>query len=169
MHNEILKEMSFDPDTGEMSYEGIRYMLVRPDTIMAIYREVERLIGTDVEEVFFKAGRLGGGRTAAGVETTLSISKERLASFMVSMGVKLGWGRNELVEFDMDGRKIRFRVFNSAFAKAYGSSCNPVCHLTRGVMAAVGEMLWGTTVEALETHCAAQGGEFCELVVKGRE
>ena len=44
MENQILKELTFDPEKGGVFYQEVRYLLVRPETLAAFQKAAEKEI-----------------------------------------------------------------------------------------------------------------------------
>ena len=58
--NTILKQLEYAPETGSLSFKGVRYLLMRPETISGLQIEMEQLIGEKTREVFYQGGFRGG-------------------------------------------------------------------------------------------------------------
>jgi len=140
---------------GRLSWRGIRYMLVRPETLIGLQRAVKN------DEAVAAGGFEGEKRTSAKLSETMK--GRHVAEAMASMGGDLGWGSFRLEKFDANG--FEMCVDACAFAEAFGKSSAPVCHYLRGVMAGLGTTLMGKAT-AVEKECAAAGGKTCRFEVK---
>ena len=75
-------------------------------------------------------------------------------SIVGRLGTNFGWGSLQISEADESGT-FDIEVTNSPLAAAYGESRLPVCHLLRGVLAGIAEVLLEFEVNAVETRCSA--------------
>lgn len=150
--NPVLAGLKSEP--GRLTYRGIRYLLIRPETLMGLQRAAR-----DVEAVA-QGGFEGGRRTAAKLAETLHARE--IVEAMSAMGGDLGWGRFSVARFGDDGFEVV--VEGSAFAEAHGASEGPVCHFVRGVLRGIGTVVYGAAA-AVERSCAAAGGSDCRFSV----
>jgi predicted hydrocarbon binding protein len=151
-----------DDGAGRLSIEGARYLLIRPETLAALHKAVEGVLGWDAAECLAAGGRAGGARAAA----ALPGERETRVRRLVEQGSALGWGRFAL-ELLADDRLV-VTVEHSPFAEAYGPSASPVCHLTRGVLESLAAVTLGGSPRVIETACAAMGAARCRFESAGR-
>lgn len=169
MVNQILEKLAFDPQSGAISFEGVRYMLVRPETIMSLFNSLEEELGERAGSFFFQGGVSGGRLSAQKFKQSLGLSNKGVVEFMMRMGTQIGWGRFELVALDMQTKVLQVNVHNSPYAQAYGAGKGPVCHVIRGVLAGLAQGIFNKTVQAEETGCLAAGKDFCRFLIKGAQ
>jgi len=164
--NEILENLEHFTDGGALMYEGVRYMLIRPETVIEFQREIEAELGAEkVGQALYRGGHRGGSLSATHFREELSLPAQEIVRFMAQMGGQLGWGRMEITALDFDRGTLELEVFHSAFAEAYGKADAPVCHMIRGVFAGVWEGAIEQAVEGLETRCrAVEGPGSCTFI-----
>jgi predicted hydrocarbon binding protein len=167
MGNSILDDLEYNEGSGTISFHGVRYMLIRPDTVVDFQKAVEEALGDEVAESMMAGGYTGGSRSSKRYREVFGYSDEEIVSFMCNMGREIGWGNFEVEGFDKDGRELVVVVRNSAFAEAYGSAGGGVCHMIRGVMAGMAAGIFGGDVTSEETHCRAKGDDLCRFVIRG--
>jgi predicted hydrocarbon binding protein len=167
MANSILDNLEYDEGQGILNFKGVRYMLVRPDTVVDFQKAVEAAVGEQAAEMMMAGGYTGGSRSSQRYKDVFNYSDEEIVAFMCNMGREIGWGDFEVEEFDRDGRRLIVQVRNSAFAEAYGSATKGVCHMIRGVMAGMAAGIFGADVTSEETLCRAKGDELCRFVITG--
>ena len=166
MSNEILDRLEFMPDGGALMYKGIRYLLIRPETLIELQRIMEAALGIEkTGQALYHAGHKGGSLSAEKFRQAESRDPEAIVRFMANMGGQLGWGRLEVNSLDAEKGMLELEVFHSVFAETYGQSDAPVCHLIRGVFAGT----WGGSIErdviGLETQCrAVEGPGPCKFI-----
>lgn len=165
--NQILSSIQFNEEKGELNYQGVRYLLIRPETIIGLQKAVEGRLGPDVGEFIFNGGRVGGTLSVQAYGEKFNLSPAEIVNFMAQMGGDLGWGHLEVEHLDLEKKVLIIQAHNSAFAQAYGRSREGVCHLIRGVFAGVAEFVFGVQVEARETLCKASGNHYCRFEILG--
>ncbi|MBI2461462.1 MAG: hypothetical protein HYV61_08280 [Candidatus Rokubacteria bacterium] len=161
----VVARLEFDPARGALSYQGVRYLLIRPEPLAVIYRGMLEA-GLPPGEVFYRAGYEGGVRSGTHFRERFGQSPEGAVRFMAGMGAEIGWGAMTLSRLDPDQGELVLEVAGSPFAEALGPAAEPVCHLIRGVFGGVAEGLLGWTASAVETDCLATGAPRCVFVVR---
>jgi predicted hydrocarbon binding protein len=146
-----------DDGHGRLLYRGSRFLLIRPETLVAVQRAVEAAAGPGAAECFAAGGRAGGARATAAVAGE---ARERLDR-LVRMGRELGWGEFGVESWSRD--QLVITVKHSPFAEAHDRSQGPVCHLIRGVVESFAAELLGRRMRASETSCEAAGGPICRF------
>lgn len=164
MKSEVVERLEFDPARGALSYSGVRYLLIRPEPLAAIHRELLAR-GVAPGEVFYRAGYEGGLRSGTHFRERFGQTPEEAVRFMAGMGGQIGWGAMTLRRLDQAPGELILEVTGSPFAEALRPAPEPVCHLTRGVFAGVAEGLLGWRAAARETACVAVGAPLCVFVV----
>ncbi|QPC86370.1 hypothetical protein GA830_06180 [Mesorhizobium sp. NBSH29] len=149
----------FENDTGEIQDEGRRYMLVRPEALMGIFR----LLGDDLRAEALDALAASvvemGGKSARAYRDDGPGDPESLLSTVAITAPDLGWG---IWEFSLNPAKLHLNVRNSPFAMGYGASVHPVCHAISGMATAVARLaLNREDLVAVETACSACGAPAC--------
>lgn len=165
MDNEVLKELHFVQEKGSLYYKEVRYLLIRPETLITFQKAVERELGVKANQILFESGFAGGVLSSKRYREVFSISEEEAVRFMMNMGSQIGWGRFELEKFDPDQKRLIVRVFHSPFAEAYGNSSSGVCHFIRGVITGVASTVFQKTLISKESSCLSKGDLFCRFEI----
>jgi predicted hydrocarbon binding protein len=131
------------------------YVLVRPETLVGMQKAVEAALGSAAAECVAAGGRAGGGRAVAGVEGEAGARVARL----LAQGAEIGWGAFALER--LTPTSLAVSVAGSPFARAYGGSTSPVCHLTRGVLEALAASVLERPAPVREVACVAVGAARC--------
>ena len=167
MSNEILDDLKIE--TGWLTFKDVRYMLIRPDTVVDFQRAVEEMVGPErCAEAMMAGGYTGGSRSSKRYKEVFGYTDEEIVAFMCQMGGEIGWGKFSLIELDVAGERLVIEVEDSPFAEAYGRdqpSSFPVCHMIRGVLAGMAVGIFGADVVSDETLCAAKGDPVCRFVL----
>ncbi len=154
--NTVLAELT-DDGAGGLSYRGSRYLLVRPETLVALQKAVEAALGERGAASLVAGGRAGGGSALRALEG----SPEQVVARLLRMGGEIGWGEFALER--LAPGELVVTVENSPVAAAYGAAPGPVCHLTRGVLERLAELALAGPAVVTETACAATGAPRCRF------
>lgn len=166
MKNPFLEALEFNEDRGAISFKGVRYLLIRPETLAEFQKALEERIGGEAEELLYRGGFTGGFLSTKKYKEEFGYGDEEILQFMMGMGGQIGWGKFQMEEFNPGVKRLVATVKTSPFAMAYGKSPQPVCHLTRGVMAGMGQALFGKAIAAAETQCLAKGDDLCRFLIE---
>lgn len=164
--NTILGNLVYNDAEGSLRYKGVRYLLLRPETLGKLLKAVEPMAGDLAGEALYAGGFTGGLLSSKTYQEMHGLTDQETIAFMMRMGREIGWGRFSLERYDPGEGLLSVLVSGSAFAEAYGASDRPVCHLIRGIVAGMGSALMGKDCNALETDCAAAGAECCRFVLE---
>ena len=167
--NTILDVLEFDPSSGSLKYKGIRYLLIRPETLTGFQKAAEAVSGNTSGDFLYQGGFQGGYLSSKKYAEVFGFSDRETIEFMMTMGKEIGWGVFELKHYDLPGKQLKITVRNSVFAEAYGPSKLGVCHLIRGVMAGMASILFNAQCRAAETTCISKGDEYCTFIVNGEK
>ena len=166
--NPILDELVYDSSSGALIYKGVRYLMIRPETIAGLQRVLNESCGKDADFSFFEGGFTGGSLSAKKYKELHNFSDLEVIEFMMKMGNQIGWGHFSLEHYDAKLKKLRVCVMNSPFAESYGKSSQGVCHLIRGVLAGMASSLLKSNCTSEEVECRAKGDRRCLFVCEGK-
>ena len=166
--NSILNDLIFDKSCGALRYKGVRYLLIRPETISGFQKALYESYGEEADEKFFAGGFEGGSLSAKRYQALHHFSDRAIIEFMMNMGGQIGWGRFSLECYDPKLKILRVSVAHSPFAESYGRSSQGVCHLIRGVLAGMATILFGQDCTSSETECRAKGDARCLFVIESQ-
>ncbi len=159
--NSIIDQLMYDPASGALIYRDVRYLLIRPETIVGFQKTIEKHSRKGAREALFQGGYRGGYLSAKKYKEMQNLSDNETINFMMTMGAEIGWGSFQLIEYDFENRKLQIRVENSAFAEAYGDATEGVCHLISGVLSGLATVLFARNCIAFEIECLAKGDKHC--------
>jgi predicted hydrocarbon binding protein len=166
--NSILDNVQWDADSGTITFKDVRYMLIRPDTVVDFQKAVEAEVGPEkCAEMMMAGGYTGGSRSSKRYKEVFNYTDEEIVAFMCKMGGEIGWGKFNVIKLDVPGKEFVVEVENSAFAAAYGEADWGVCHMIRGVMAGMAVGIFGGDVVSSETSCRSKGDDRCRFEIKG--
>ena len=163
--NSIIDQLTYDPIWGALTYKDVRYVLIRPETIVGFQKTIEKHSRTGAQKALFQGGYQGGYLSAKKYKEMQNLSDSETIRFMMTMGAEIGWGNFQVVEYDFESRNLQIKVENSAFAEAYGDSTEGVCHLISGVLSGLATVLFGQDCAASETECLSKGDAHCAFRV----
>ena len=165
MENQILKGINFSEEKGGLFYKEVRYLLIRPETLITFQRAIEKELGKKASQILYQSGFMGGILSSKRYREVFGLSDEQIIHFMIEMGPQIGWGRFELERFDPSKKILIVRVYHSPFAEAYGDSSSSVCHFIRGVLGGMASIVFGREIEAKEVACLSTGDECCRFEI----
>jgi len=147
---------ALEPDTrsGVLRFSKVPSVIVRPEAIVNIQRQLEQTIGGSSKGILYLSGSTRAPLTLVNARRLMDAS------------ALLGWGRLEISLFDPENGRLVLAVTNSPLARAYGASKKPVCHFLSGWIAGLGRSLLEREVLCEETACAAQGRGRCEFELR---
>jgi predicted hydrocarbon binding protein len=166
MGNDILEALEFEEESGAISFKGVRYLLIRPETLVEFQKALEESLGDEAQQLLYRGGFAGGHLSTEKYRETFGYGDDEIVQFMKNMGGKIGWGKFQVEEFNPLAKRLIVTVISSPFAVAYGKSAGPVCHFTRGVMAGMGQAPFGEDVTADESHCLAKEDDLCRFLIE---
>jgi len=152
----LLRRLAHD-GRGGFRHGNDRFLLIRPETLVGVQQAVERALGPRAVACFVEGGRAGGARA---LRSIIGTAEER-ARALTAMAADLGWGT--LTVETLTPTSFVVIGSNSPFPAAHTATGDPVCHLTRGVLEALAENLFGRLVPVHETHCEATGASYCRF------
>ena len=167
--NSILDGIVYDKSSGALTYKGVRYLLIRPETIAGFHKAVNASLGKEADDSLFEGGFTGGFLSSKKYKELHNFSDREIIEFMMNMGSRIGWGHFSLEHYDPRVKLLRVSVDHSPFAEAHGKSLQGVCHLIRGVLAGMASIIFETDCTSVETECLAKGDRWCLFVVESRE
>ncbi len=161
MNRGFLDRLTFDPDHGAHMDEARRYMMIRPDALMGIFRRLDPdARGTALEA--FGAAIFEQGSDSARAYRAVSGDGAALVRVIQATAPQLGWG---VWQMTLSDDRLDLSVRNSPFVAGYGPSDSPVCHAILGMLRAVAGMVLGGQgrIDAAELSCAACGAPLCRF------
>src|SRR3989304_2513800 len=146
MENTVLNEMTWDAEAGRRLFKDVPYLLIRPETLVALQKAVEAELGERAGELLARGGHTGSALSTRRYREAFGLGTEETARFIVRVA-----------------REMVGSVGRSPFAEAYGPASRPVCHLIRGVVAGLAEGSFGAPAQAREVECLAMGAKTCRF------
>jgi uncharacterized protein len=161
----VLDRMVFDTDTGEIRDGEIRYLMLRTDALMDVFRRLPEPARREALQAFADSIFENGGRSAAKYKAG-GAEGQALLDMIAETAPQLGWGTWTFVERGPE--RLVVEVRNSPFVHGYGAAPMPVCAPIVGMLRAVSAMVLGAPTAVDETGCAAQAGAVCRFVAVRR-
>lgn len=157
--------LELDEAAGAWFDQTRRYMLIRPEALMGIFRRLDRapraLALAALEDSIFEQGS-----DSARAYRAMGGTGDALLTVIAQSAPQLGWGR---WEFTRQGTMLALNVRNSPFAAGYGASATPVCAAITGMVRAVATLVFDAPCQAREVGCAAMGAEHCRFEAQPQE
>ena len=167
--NAIVPELAFDPERGALTFNGVRYFVLRPETLHGFFAATRTQLGdAAIGDVLFAGGFVGGHASATNFAGE---TPEATIDYMCRMGRDIGWGCLRRLSVDVSEQTLVIEADASPFAEAAvaaGDTGAPICHLLRGVVGGLLSAVCGavestTRAEVVETECVAAGADRCRF------
>src|SRR3989304_4414545 len=92
MENTVLNEMTWDAEAGRRLFKDVPYLLIRPETLVALQKAVEAELGERAGELLARGGHTGSALSTRRYREAFGLGAEGTARFIVRMGREIGWG-----------------------------------------------------------------------------
>lgn len=149
--------MKHDAERGEWCEGNARYLLMRNDSLMGMFRYLDERSREAVLEAMRESVMAHGGQSAQ------RYAAENPGAFLAAVAGKateLGWGVWDLA---VEDGALLLTVKNSPFAAGHGAAARPVCAPIAGMLQSVASLALGVPALAEELRCAAAGAAHCEF------
>jgi predicted hydrocarbon binding protein len=159
-----LRERLVWTEDGSLRDGEIRYLLMRTDSLMQLFKRLDTAARLEALQVFAESLAENGRKSLETRMRRLNLTRDQLYDDLArSSATQLGWGlwtfrRNASDRFEVD-------VVNSPFADGFGPADHPVCYPIAGMLSAMGELVLGSPVDVKETSCAANSNGCCRFTV----
>ena len=168
MENEIIRDLQHDENQGAIFYKGVRYLIIRPETVMGMFKSLAEFVGWEkAGEIFYNGGFEGGKASSMKFRQVFNLSAREAAEYICQMGNKIGWGNFKLDEFDEEKKNLTITVKSSPFSEQMPGSGKAVCHFLRGVMGGLGSASFDSDKQAEEFLCVSKGDDVCRFKYQG--
>ncbi len=149
--------MREDPERGEISEGDARYLIIRADSLMGLFRRLADPARGVALHAFADSLAEHGGRSAARYDAG---DHDRLLATIPRKAGELGWG---VWSLQRSGDALELTVENSPFAHGYGAADAPVCAPITGMLRAVAALVLGGATASREDACVAAGATVCRF------
>jgi predicted hydrocarbon binding protein len=154
------QRLTFDLANGELRDGGTRYVMLREDSLMGLFKRLPGPARAVAFKAFAASVTENGAHSAARYATEDGGPGELLAT-IAATAAQLGWG---LWHFSLtEAGELQLEVNNSPFAHGYGASPEAVCAPITGMLGAVASIVFAAPAQAEENLCASAGGTVCRF------
>ncbi|HUN74905.1 MAG TPA: V4R domain-containing protein [Steroidobacteraceae bacterium] len=148
---------------GEITEDGIRYVLMRPDVLMGVAHELEHVSTQRFLEALERSAFRHVQSSFSRYQAKQPLSGTDFVASTCQAAERLGWGvwstGREL------SKSLIVEVRNSPFAAGFGVSQIPVCAAIAGILRAVALTAYGVDGPVIELACASQGAPTCRFEI----
>ena len=153
--------MAYDASQGELRDGDTRYLTLRNDSLMGMFRRLPAEARREALRAFAESVAEYGGRSAQRYRATGTAGSGEFLASLEETAAQLGWG---VWRFSgMEIGELHLEVENSPFAHGYGASSEVVCAPITGMLSAVASIVLGVPTKAEEHVCASAGGVICRF------
>jgi uncharacterized protein len=154
-----------DEASGSWFDQTRRYMLIRPEALMGVFRGLPEPARTQALAAL-EASIFEQGSDSARAYCAMGGTGDALLGVIAQSAPQLGWGR---WNFERRDEILHLNVRNSPFAAGFGASTTPVCAAITGMMRAVATLVFDRDAQARELQCAAMGAAECRFEARPLE
>ena len=86
----LLSQIEFHQETGSLLFKDVRYMLIRPETLSALQKWIEKELGPRGADLIYESGFTGGRLSAERYRELFHLSSEQVLHYMLEMGGQIG-------------------------------------------------------------------------------
>ncbi len=165
MSQSFRDRLQLDEQAGAWFDQSRRYMLIRPEALMGVFRRLPRLERALALEAL-EASIFEQGSDSARAYQAMGGTGEMLLDVIAASAPQLGWGR---WQFERSPDRLILNVTASPFAMGFGPADMPVCAAITGMTRAVATLVFGRPAHAVETICAAMGSPTCRFEARPLE
>jgi predicted hydrocarbon binding protein len=165
----LAASLESNPKEGVLSLSNVPCVIIRPEALVSIQKQLEGTIGGSSKGVLYLSGERSAQSGMNPLESVVSTKAPLTlanARRLMEACALVGWGRLEISQFDPEHGRLLLTITNSPLARAYGASKKSVCHFLTGWIAGIGRNLLEQDVLCEETACAAQGHDRCEFELR---
>ena len=163
--NQLLDGLVYDPDSGSLSLQSARYMMVRPTLFVELQKSIESALGHEAADILSQTAAEEGVALAGRLRNVFGYPPDQVLSTVAFVLSESGWGAVHVEMANLEGRELVIKVIESPFADAYGPSTQSVCHTLLGTLRGVAMTIFDSNATGLEVQCAAKGDTCCRFVV----
>lgn len=159
-------EILLPPFKASITTLGGEAIVERDAWLYELYKALDQYFGVAglafMYHLGYRAGYIIGEKWSANA----GVTGRNLLILGFEIFKALNWIKDyELVEFDIEEKRIRFRLYDSFECRPFkGMSKTPRSHYLRGILAGFISYVIGERISLIETRCLSKGDEYCEFV-----
>ncbi len=167
----LASNIEADPAAGWFRLSGQRLLILRPEALVDLQKQLEGTVGLSSKGFLYLAGEKSATEGHALFGDFLrprgpdEDEPAVLARSIAPLGL-LGLGRFDVAPVDVGAHRYLVTLENSPLAEVYGESRKPVCHLLAGWVAGTARRVLGGNFLCEEMTCRSQGKPRCEFQLR---
>jgi predicted hydrocarbon binding protein len=161
----LSERLTFDAVRGEIRDQSRRYLMLRPDVLMGMFRALDPAARQGALDAFAASIARHGRDSVLAYLDHLHGDRAALLDAVQDTASDLGWG---CWRFARAKSALRLTVDNSPFADGFGVSEHPVCAPIRAMLQTVAQIVLQSEVDSAEHACASMGSAVCEFEAAAR-
>ena len=162
----MMRQLQFKE--GEIDLLNQRVSFIPKDALLGITNFI--IQRPELVPGFYESIRLTfGSGWAQNVKTSYGFTPKDYIRWLIDISNLSGWGKSELVKYDVDTDAGVFRTYNALVGTSLiGKSNVAVDHVWRALTAGGHSKVLEKDVDWIETKCVAKQDPFCEFIFKPR-
>ncbi len=142
---------------------GVRSVMVLEPDFQEMIRGIYEKLGGVAAVFLYHLAYSGGKFLAKYLSERLGLKGKELLIEILKVYQASGWGRVELVTYDLRSMNIVMRLYDSIECKVFRGSGRPASQFIRGHLSGLISELLGTDLRVMERKCIAKGDPYCEF------
>lgn len=159
-------EFAFDEENGIIidKATGERCLIFPKARLEQIFTRLAELFQSGAQVIITEAFKAAGRWYINEIPDEAKTDTKALLTSAVQRFMESGLGRIEIVEFNPEKPKLRFRIWNNIFAEMRQDS-ETFCYCVEAYVSGLIEQLMGKTPEIHHTKCLGKGEQYCEWYI----
>lgn len=153
-------------EKGNLSILDIPVFILSVNTVVGLQEVIIKELGDFGVGEIYRAGKNAGINLAEEHKKRLNIRGPKLYSLIENLVEMGGWGDIAPQNQDYKNSRAIYIFYNSPFPPLYKKRGECSCHLIRGLIAGVHEVIFEREVDCFESKCKSKGNQFCEFIIK---
>ena len=160
----LAREISFEE--GQIKLLGQSITMTPTIMFIKLLKEMKKIRPDDYGDFIYSIAKEVGYTYSKAIKDKYGMDPQKQAEWDLNTLGLSGWGKGELIKFDVEKKKAIVRVTNSPVVKELRPSKEPVDFIIAGYIGGSGAAAFkDKTIECKEVQCQAMGNPVCMFEV----
>jgi len=157
----------FDGQTGVIKDKvtGERCVILTQTRMEDIFSRLSEIFQSGAKVIVYEASKAAGEHFAKETFELTKTDKQVLLNTTAQRFTEAGLGKIEVLDFDLEEMKLKFRICNNFFAEIKNEEAT-YCSCIEGFVSGMYKQIIGKTPQFKKTKCIADGDPYCEWHVR---
>ncbi len=166
---EICEKFLYDRGRGELTLQktGQDMLVVTSEIFRELILESEAVFSSGAAVIWYVIGEAAGRKFLYSFrEKHKELRDKELMKELAAFFTQIGWGKISIPNLNLAKGEATVKIKNNPFTRK--NPDKPICHLVRGLIAGLYEVILQKPTNCIETQCASAGSSYCEFHVKSQ-